>query len=100
MSRFLRRRSSISYKKDELIDESELGSSSPTHTTNENTFDNPVYDEIKVDLGSEMAKTELNADVPTDAPAVLDVCVKNPILYPPDDPDEKKVPKLNEYEHL
>lgn len=88
--------------KEELIDDSELGtSSSPAHlTTNPNVFDNPIYDdEVKVDLGSEMVKMPQVDDVPTAAP-VEGVMYDSPILYPPDDVDEKKPPKLNEYERL
>ena len=81
--------------KEELIDE-------PESNVGENInqpFDNPVYaaaDEVKVDLGSEMGKTPLE-DVPGGTPATLTTYEDNPVLYPP---DEKRAPKLNEYERL
>ena len=88
--------------KEELIDESELGTSpSPTHMSSGNTFDNPVYDEIKIDLGSEMVKGPPLEDVPPPAPAEMNVYEDNSILSPPaNDEDEKRAPKLNEYERL
>ena len=104
--RYLRRRPTASYMKEELIDEPELGkSSSPSDNIGQEInkpFDNPVFadDEIKVDLGSESFGKAPLEDVPADRPAEMNVYEDNPILYPPDDEDGKHVPKLNQYERL
>ena len=98
MSRYLRRRSAVPYTKDELLEEGDAPDS--TTPAPDNLYDNPVYDgdPVKVDLSMEKV-----GDIPEGTAAVpgMTTYEADPPLYADlEADDEKRTPKLNQYERF
>lgn len=94
--RCLRRKPSLGYVKDELLEEGPAPASS--NQAPGNLYDNPLFDDdpVKVDLNLEKV-----GDVPEGTTTIPGITTyeANPPLFAPED-DEKLVPKLNKYERF
>lgn len=95
---YVRKRSTVGYVKDELLEDGTV----PVSSAPNNLYDNPVYDEeqVKVDLAASLGKVPDLEGVPEGNVSPGIITEADPPLYAEPEDNEEYFPKLNKYGRL